>query len=239
MRILAFGGASELATAIVARLADDDAHVVLLGRSDSSHRAEAQMALARCRCVEWVDFDATDTSSHPDLVNCLFRDPVDIAVVAFGILGDRNSWRDHETAMAIANTNFVGAVSVGSLLATHMQQSGGGKIIALSSAAGERVRRTNLLYGATKAGMDGFYTQMGVELEGSGVEVLVVRPGAVRGRMTAGRDVPLSVTPDAVAKAVVRALERGDRMVRVPGIFTLIQAINRNLPASWAARLPF
>ena len=239
MRILVFGGASELASAIVDAIADDDAHLVLLGRPDSPHRAEAQMGLSRFRRIEWVDFDATATDTHPELVARLFTEPVDVAVVAFGILGDRDAWRDQPRAVAIANTNFVGAVSVGSLLASHMQAAGQGRIIALSSVAGERVRRTNLLYGATKAGMDGFYTQLGVELEGSGVEVLVVRPGAVRGRMTAGRRVPLSVRPATVGRAVARGLARGATMVRVPRIFTPIQAVYRNLPARIAARLPF
>lgn len=239
MRILVFGGASELATAIVNEIADDDAHLVLLGRSDSPHRAQAQMVLSRFRRIEWVDFDATATDTHPELVARLFADPVQIAVVAFGILGDRDAWRDQRRAVDIARTNFVGAISIGSLLASHMQAAGQGQIIALSSVAGERVRRTNLLYGATKAGMDGFYTQLGVELADTGVKVLVVRPGAVRGRMTAGRRVPLSVTPAAVGRAVATGLARGQTMVRVPAVFTPIQAVYRNLPAGIAARLPF
>lgn len=239
MRILVFGGASEIATAIVDAIAADDAHLVLLGRSDSPHRAEANMKLSRFRRIEWVYFDATDTASHPELVMRLFSQPVDVAIIAFGILGDRDSWRDQGWAVKIAETNFVGAVSIGSLLASQMQAAGVGQIIALSSVAGERVRRTNLLYGATKAGMDGFFSQLGTELTGTGVNVLVVRPGAVRGRMTAGRRVPLSVTADAVGRAVRNALASGKTMVRVPSIFTPIQAIYRNLPASIAARLPF
>ncbi len=83
-------------------------------------------------------------------------------------------------------------------------QQGHGVIVALSSVAGERPRRSNFVYGSTKAGMDAFYTGLGEALRDVGGRVLVVRPGFVASKMTEGLDpAPLATTPDAVADAVV------------------------------------
>src|SRR5438552_633318 len=82
-------------------------------------------------------------------------------------------------------------------------------IVVLSSVAGERARRSNFVYGSSKAGMDTFFQGLGDSLVGSGVHVMIVRPGFVRTRMTEGMDAaPMSTTADAVAGAVVRGLER-------------------------------
>ncbi len=64
-----------------------------------------------------------------------------------------------------------------------MRAQGFGQIIAMSSAAGERVRRSNFVYGSTKAGLDGFYLGLGEALREFGVRrCLVIRPGQVRTR---------------------------------------------------------
>ena len=125
--------------------------------------------------------------------------------MAFGLLGDEEqAWQDHDAAVTLARVNYVGAVSVGVCLAEVMRRQGHGVIVALSSVAGERVRRSNFVYGSTKAGMDGFYLGLGEALRGSGASVLVVRPGFVRTKMTEGRSpAPLSVTAEQVARAVV------------------------------------
>ena len=242
-RILLLGGASEIGLAIVAELLTTrgPAEVWLAGRSDSPPRsvAEQQAWAAGASRVEWLAFDACATDSHPALLAGVFDRHIDVTIVAFGLLGQPDSWRDHEQAVRIAQTNFTGALSVGVLLGQHLTAQAGGELIVLSSVAGERVRRTNPVYGATKAGMDGFYLQLGVLLRPQGIRVLVVRPGAVRGRMIAGRRVAFSVTPRQVARASLRALARGRPVVRVPAIFTPIQWVFRNLPAALVDRLPW
>lgn len=266
-RILLLGGASEIGLAIVAELVREatlrgdrgeerwlrcepkgraskphaSVEVVLAGRPGSAHRAGAiaQIEATGAR-VSWLDFDAADPSSHPDLIETAFAEPVDVAIVAFGLLGERGTWRDHAATMRLVQTNYTGALSVGVLLAQQFSAQGYGRLIALSSVAGERVRRSNLVYGSTKAGMDGFYLQLGVELAAEAIQVLVVRPGTVRGRMAAARGrVPLSSSPEQVARRTVAALRAGRAMVRIPAIFGPISAIFRNLPAWLANRMPF
>src|SRR5205085_1139433 len=81
----------------------------------------------------------------------------------------------------------------------------------------ERARRANFVYGSSKAGLDAFCQGLGDSLVGSGARVVVVRPGFVHTKMTAGRKpAPLSTTPDAVADAVVRGLEKGAETIWAP-----------------------
>lgn len=223
-----------------ARTGHDTVNVLLAGRPGSLYRNDAITAVRRAWAdsVRWLDFDAMDPGGHPRLMDEAFEQPVDVAIVAFGILDDAHTWRDHQATVRLAQTNYVGALSVGSLLAGHMIEQGFGQIIALSSVAGERTRRSNFVYGSSKAGMDGYYTQLGAALKPTGVKMLVVRPGTVNGRMTAGRKpVPMSVTPEQVATATVRALEHGKQLIRVPASFGPLMAIYRNLPAGIASRL--
>lgn len=240
MRILLLGGASELGVAIcVELLRSHRAEVVAAGRPASPHRGAAieQLRAAGAISVDWLDFDASEVGTHPEVIGRAFERPVDVAIVAFGLLDDRDTWRDQLATVRLAQTNYTGALSVGVLLAQQLSRQGSGQIIALSSVAGERVRRANFVYGSSKAGMDGFYRQLGVALAGSGVTVLVVRPGAVTGRMTAGRArVLLSSTPEQVARATVRARQAGKTLIRVPAIFALVMAVYRNLPAGLVDR---
>src|SRR4029450_11965014 len=91
-----------------------------------------------------------------------------------------------------------------------LRAQGHGTIVVLSSVAGERARRSNFVYGSTKAGLDAFFQGLGDSLVGTGASVMIVRPGFVHTKMTEGLDpAPLATTPEAVAEAIVRGLERG------------------------------
>ena len=96
------------------------------------------------------------------------------------------------------------------------------------------------MYGSTKAGMDAFYSGLADSLVGTGVKVVVVRPGQVRTKMTAHLpDAPLTTTPDAVAVAVVSAVSKGRHTVWVPGPMRAVSSVLRHLPRPVFRRLPF
>jgi decaprenylphospho-beta-D-erythro-pentofuranosid-2-ulose 2-reductase len=124
-------------------------------------------------------------------------------------------------------------------LARRLRAQGHGTLVVLSSVAGERVRAANFVYGSTKAGIDGFCQGLGDALHGSGVRVLIVRPGFVPTKMTAGRDkAPFSTTPDGVAEVVMRGLERGAETVWAPPVLRVVMAVARHLPRPVFRRLP-
>ena len=176
--ILLLGGTSEIGLAICERyLRNAPARIVLTALPDDPLRdtAIAQMKAAGAKSVELIDFDAVDTESHPKVIDAAFSGgDVDVAIVAFGLLGDAEElWQNQRKAVQVAEINYTAAVSVGVLLGERMRAQGFGQIIAMSSAAGERVRRSNFVYGSTKAGLDGFYLGLGEAVREYGVRVLV------------------------------------------------------------------
>jgi NAD(P)-dependent dehydrogenase (short-subunit alcohol dehydrogenase family) len=112
-------------------------------------------------------------------------------------------------------------------------------IVAFSSVAGVRVRRANYVYGSAKAGLDGFCSGLADALQGTGVHLLVVRPGFVVGRMTEGMTpAPFSSTPGQVATATAGALAKRRRTVWVPWALRPMFAGLRLLPQFVWRRMP-
>lgn len=239
--LLLLGGTSEIALAVARAWADAKPVVTLAARPGERRDAAASGLRADGFEVEVLDFDAEDTDSHQDLINgvAAVRD-IDVAVVAFGVLGDEEeAWTDHAAAVRLARVNYTAAVSVGVCLAAVVKRQGHGSIVALSSVAGERVRRSNFVYGSSKAGMDGFYLGLGEALAEYGGHVLVVRPGFVHTRMTAGREAaPMSVTAEQVADAVVRGVAARSDLVWVPTLMRAVMSGLRHVPRPVFRRLP-
>jgi decaprenylphospho-beta-D-erythro-pentofuranosid-2-ulose 2-reductase len=156
------------------------------------------------------------------------------------VLGDQETAEhDGNAAVDIAEVNYVGAVSITVPIAQRMRTQGHGAIVALSSVAGERARRSNFVYGSSKAGMDAFFQGLGDSLVGSGVKVMIVRPGFVHTKMTEGRDAaPLSVRPDEVADAVVAGVAARKELVWVPPAMRLVMSGLRHVPRPLFRRLP-
>ena len=159
------------------------------------------------------EFDADDLASHGPLVASIIAEhgPIGTAVLAFGILGDQaRAEADAAHAVAIVHTDYVAQVNMLTHLATAMRTAGRGSLVVFSSIAGVRVRRANYVYGSAKAGLDGFASGLADALHGTGVRLLISRPGFVIGRMTEGMTpAPLSSTPQQVAAATARAFGEG------------------------------
>lgn len=242
--VLLLGGTSEIGLAICERyLRDAPVNVILAALPDDPGReaAVAQMRSAGAKSVRLVDFDAVATDTHPAVIDeCFSAGDVDVAIVAFGLLGDAEElWQNQRKAVQIAEINYTAAVSVGVLLGEKMRNQGFGQIIAMSSAAGERVRRSNFVYGSTKAGLDGFYLGLGEALREFGVHVLVIRPGQVRTRMSAHvKEAPLTVDKEYVANLAVSASARGKDLVWAPGAFRYVMMVLRHIPRSIFRKLP-
>src|SRR5207249_10181374 len=132
-------------------------------------------------------------------------------------------------------TNYVGAVSSGLAAAQCLREQGHGTIVVLSSVAGERARRSNFVYGSSKSGLDAFAQGLGDALVGSGVRVLVVRPGFVHSKMTKGLEpAPFATTPDVVAEVITNALASSKEIVWAPPVLRGVAMVFRHLPrALW------
>lgn len=240
--VVIFGGRSEIGVELATRLAPGST-VVLAARS--ADRLDDQVAAVRAagaRAVHVIEFDADDLASHGPLVDKLVGEygAIGTAVLAFGVLGDQiRAEADPAQAVATVHTDYVAQISVLTSLANAMRDVGRGSMVVFSSVAGVRVRRANYVYGSAKAGLDGFASGLSDALHGTGVRLLIVRPGFVIGRMTAGMDpAPLSSTPAQVAAATTRALTRGRRTVWVPWALRPLFFGMRLLPQSVWRRMP-
>ncbi|KAB1503622.1 SDR family NAD(P)-dependent oxidoreductase [Corynebacterium sp. 320] len=212
-KIAIFGATSEIGGEIARRLAPGQ-HLILAGR-----RHGALSELARdleelgAAAVECVDFDAMDTDSMSAVLDQIeATGPIDTALAMFGVLGDQNAAEDSgEEVYRILHTDFTAQAVLLTELSSRMKRRGRGILVAYSSIAGARVRRPNYVYGSAKAGLDGFCQGMQDALVGTGVSLIIVRPGFVIGRMTQGMDpAPMSTTPDVVADATVEAIAHSE-----------------------------
>jgi len=241
--VLVLGGGSDIGLAITRALVRRRARrVVLAGRAPADLKPAAdELGALGAETVERVAFDALDPESHGAFVDSVFdhHGDIDLALVAFGVLGDQEeSERNPAAALEVLRTNFVGAASVCLALARRLRAQGHGTLVVLSSVAGERVRAANFVYGASKAGLDGFCQGLGDALVGTGVRVLIVRPGFVPTKMTAGRNrAPFSTTPERVAEVVMRGLETGADVVWAPPVLRWVMAVARHLPRAVFRRL--
>jgi decaprenylphospho-beta-D-erythro-pentofuranosid-2-ulose 2-reductase len=239
--LLLVGGTSDIAVATARRyLRERPLRVVLAARDTPRRAAVAEELTGLGATVEVLTFDAEHLEDPAGLVAAAARSgDVDVAVVAVGQLGDQEVLATDPAAVAtLARVNYEAPVAIGTALAAYMRVQGHGVIVALSSVAGERARKTNYVYGSTKAGMDAFFSGLGDSLHGSGVSVLVVRPGFVRSKMTEGLpEAPLATTPEAVAEAIVGGIRAGRHTVWVPGAFRLVMSGLRHLPRPVFRRL--
>ncbi|KUI14289.1 short-chain dehydrogenase [Mycobacterium lehmannii] len=248
--ILLLGGTSEIGLAICERyLRNAHARIILADLPNHPRKDEAiaAMTAAGAKSVEWIDFDGADTAGHRAVIDKAWGGgDVDVAIVAFGLLGDAEElWQNQSKAVQVAQINYTAAVSVGVLIGEKMRAQGFGQIIAMSSAAGERVRRSNFVYGSTKAGLDGFYLGLGEALREHGVRVLVIRPGQVRTtttiehwKATGAKEAPFTVDKEDVAELAVTAAAKGKELVWAPGAFRYVMMVLRHIPRPIFRKLP-
>jgi decaprenylphospho-beta-D-erythro-pentofuranosid-2-ulose 2-reductase len=241
--VLVLGGGSEIGEAIVRRLTEGRTRlVVLAGRPGRRDEVAARLREAGVPDVTVVDWDATDVEGHAVSFERVWdaHGDIDLVLIAAGVLGDEDiAQRDGRAAAEVLEQNFTGPAAALVEAGNRMRAQGHGTIVVLSSAGGVRVRRANLVYGASKAGLDAFAQAFGDELADDAVSVVVVRPGFDHTRMTAGRPpAPLATTPEVVADAVVSGLRRGATTVYAPPAVRWLVAGVRILPRSLLRRLP-
>ncbi len=235
-RVIVLGGTSEIALAIVQELQHRaPREVALAGRNpDALAQAAEDLRAAGCRSVITLELDALQTDRHEERVGEAFDrlGGADIVIIAVGVLGQRGGLpTDIAGAIDVLQVNLVGAGSLLIHAARRLRDGGGGALVVLSSVAGERPRRENVVYGASKAGLDALAQGLGDALHDEGVGVLVVRPGFVCTRMTRGlKPAPLSSTPQAVAGVVADGLDRGAHTVWVPPSLRWLMLVLKMLP---------
>jgi decaprenylphospho-beta-D-erythro-pentofuranosid-2-ulose 2-reductase len=230
-RVLLLGGSSEIGLAILAALrAPADTEVLLAGRDEQRMAAAVKELPYRCTTIP---FEALETGSHEAVIDGVFTGgPVDLVIAATGVLTPQADVdREPVLAAKMIEINFTSHVTTLLAAAARMRQQRYGTIVVLSSVAAIRPRKANYVYGAAKAGLDAFARGLTDALAGTGVRVLLVRPGFVTGRMTAGMSqAPLSSTPAQVGEAVAAALTGTSPLVWIPRALAGAAVVLRLVP---------
>lgn len=231
---LVLGGSSDIATAILSRLASDGLQRVVLALRDVD-RAPELPAGVESSVVAW---DVLDTEGHAGLVrhaaDLLGR--IDLVICAVGMLGHHAGVSmGPEQVDEMLRTNTVGPAAALAAVGAQLVRQRHGTVVVLSSVAGVRPRRSNYVYGSSKSGLDAFARGLADAVAADGVDVVVVRPGFVRSSMTKGLDpAPFATDPDVVAAAVQQRLRRGGRGVvwvpsRLGWLFAVLGALPRSM----------
>lgn len=242
--VVVIGGGSDLSRATLRALAGRRLRSVLLsGRTaESLEGAVKDLRGLLVPNVEVALLDVTDVGALEKFADLAAErlGAIDLVLIAAGVLGTSELANlDACSVASLVTANFTGPAAAMAAFARVLGAQGHGRIVVLSSVAGYRVRAANLVYGAAKAGLDGFALGLGDALAGSGVSVMVVRPGFVRTKMTAGRKAtPLAIDASDVADAVVRGLEKGAEVVWAPPVLRYVFGIFRLVPRSLWRRMP-
>src|ERR1700722_5938342 len=234
-KILVLGATSGIAEATCRIWAAQGASLFLVARNPEKLAAVA--ADLKVRGASYVDTavaDLDDTDKHPELlahaVNSLTG--MDIAYLAHGILGDQSeAEQDFNTAAQIIHTNFMAPVSLLTWLANFCVQRHAGTLAVISSVAGDRGRKSNYVYGSSKAGLSAFLAGLRNRIDREGVTVLTIKPGPVATPMTAAMPKSEKFADVAsVAESIVRAIDKHKDVLYVPFQWKPIMFVIRSIP---------
>jgi decaprenylphospho-beta-D-erythro-pentofuranosid-2-ulose 2-reductase len=234
-RILVLGATSGIAEACCRIWAARGDSLFLVGRN--ADKVAAVAADMRTRGASYVDsaiVDLDDTAEHPELlahaINSLAG--LDIAFLPLGILGDQaQAERSFKDADEILQTNFVSPVSLLTWLANYCAQRHSGTLAVVSSVAGDRGRKSNYIYGSSKAGLSAFLAGLRNRIDREGVRVMTIKPGPVKTSMTEGmKGSEKFADVEKVAATIVKAIDAGQDVVYVPGVWRVIMAVIRAIP---------
>ncbi|HEY4354427.1 MAG TPA: SDR family oxidoreductase [Acidobacteriaceae bacterium] len=234
-RILVLGATSGIAEACCRLWAERGECLYLVGRSGEKLASVA--ADLKTRGAAYVDsavVNLDDIEVHPELlahaINSLGG--LDIAYLTLGVLGDQaKAERSFVETAQILHTNYVAPVSLLTWLANYCAQRHSGTLAVLSSVAGERGRKSNYVYGSSKAGLTAFLGGLRNRIAREGVRVMTIKPGPVKTSMTEGmKGSEKFADVNKVAATIVKAIDRGQDIVYVPGIWRVIMGVIRAIP---------
>lgn len=241
-RVLALGATSAIAEATLRLLAEQHASLALVARSESKLAAVRDDLLTRgASAAHGFVLDLDDTASHPAMLAAAVEalGGLDVALIAHGILGDQpQAEQNYAAAEAVLRTNLLSAVSLAGWLANYFEAQGRGALAIISSVAGDRGRKSNYIYGASKGGLNVYLDGLRNRVDRAGVNVLTVKPGFVTTPMTAHLPPgPLFAQPERVARDILRAIEKRRDVVYVPGFWRWIMLAVRMVPGRIFKRL--
>ncbi len=233
--VLALGATSAIGEATLRLLAERGARFYLVARSQEKLNAVAADLHTRgATGVATHAIDLDDTAGHPAMLEAAAKSlgTIELALLAHGVLGKQEETEaSYAAAEAVLRTNFLSPVSLITWLANYFEVTKQGALAVISSVAGDRGRKSNYVYGASKGALNVFLSGVRARMDRAGVQVLTIKPGFVATPMTAHlAQGPLFAKPSQVARGIVKAIEKRRDVVYLPAFWAMIMLIIRLIP---------
>jgi short-subunit dehydrogenase len=166
---------------------------------------------------------------------------LDLVVVTAGVFATQDRLeQDADLALTLLRVDFAHTVAFCEEARRRLMARGGGTLCVFSSVAGERGRKPVVLYGAAKAGLSRYLEGLDHRFRAAGLRTVCVKPGFVKTSMTEGLpSPPFAGEPEAVARVVLKAIDRGTPVVYAPGIWRWVMAVIRLLPRAVMRKVGF
>ncbi|PIE01405.1 MAG: short-chain dehydrogenase [Acidobacteria bacterium] len=206
--VLILGANSDIARAVAIEYAKNGQNLILTSRKKQDlHSFASDLSIRYGISTEVEEFDVLNLAEHSSFCDAVIERTEGV-LIAIGLLNDNEAlFRDFKALQQLVDTNYTGVVSILNEFAMRFKARKSGFIVAISSVAGERGRRSNFFYGSSKSALSAYLSGLRSYLCKYHVPVTTVKPGFVATKMTEGMDFPkiLSATPETVAKDIVSA----------------------------------
>lgn len=241
--ILVFGASSAICAALLKLYAAKGATFYLVARDAQKLIAQTDDLQVRGGTVAGTEsYDFNQWDAHDGVVKRAVESLgwIDVVIVAHGTLPDQSQCEVSPASVrACMEENFTSAAIILQCCAAALSVQGSGTLVAISSVAGDRGRKSNYVYGAAKSGVDALLQGLHARFTGSAVEVVNIKPGMIKTPMTQEMKAgALWSTPEVIAPKILRAITTGGGVYYVPGYWRFIMFVIRSLPNAIVARLP-
>lgn len=235
--VLILGANSDVAKQCILQYVEKGFEIIAASRNtDSLNDFVEKNNLASAASVMY--FDATDFDSHQRFYDELHVKPHVVVYAAGFLVENSEALRNFQGTQQMMKVNYMGGVSILNIIAADGNNRNLERIIGLSSLSGVKGRKSNFVYGSTKAAFTTYLAGLRQELQGRNVKVNVLISGYINTKINAGLDLNkrLLMEPDYVAQHIINA---GNSFTIVPNFkWKMIYFILKILPESLVAKLP-
>lgn len=232
-RTLILGATSDIAIPISHELLKKKVPLILASRNESENiKLVSDLKIRYSTDILIEKFDANDLESHQSFFERT-KDKIDTVICLVGYMGKSQECDEsYKEIQNIVYSNYLGLMCILNLFAHSFAKEKKGKIVGVSSVAGDRGRGSNFLYGSAKAGFTAYLSGLRNKMYPHNVQVITVKPGFIFTKMTKDIKLPklLTAQPETVSKQILLALENNKDVLYTKSIWFLIMLIIKSIP---------